>query len=85
MKTVSELVALLNKYPHIQKNITEQWGKKSCKDYLVNLILSDRINRQGFTDSKIEIIEELKELHDHFYPEFDPPDIWNNSTYRDRL
>ena len=76
-RPVSELLLLLNKYPHIQQKVRDTWGSKGCKDFLISLLLSDRPNRQGFIPEEISIIQELRAHHDKFYPQFNPHDIWN--------
>jgi hypothetical protein len=83
MRPVSELISLLNKYPHVQQKLTDKWGTQDCKDFLISLLLTERPNRQGFSAEEISIIQELRSSHDKFYPQFNPRDIWNMFNYNE--
>lgn len=59
------LEIISSKFPHISRNIFILWDTKECEDYLIQLILDHRGNRQGFPkDILVALLNLFKEHPD---------------------
>ncbi|BAN35762.1 type II secretion system protein E [Sulfuricella denitrificans skB26] len=61
---------LAEDFPRILQNIDMLWGSKDATDYINDLFLNDRDNRQGFPMGALEEITMLHQLHDLLFPSF---------------
>lgn len=74
---------LVQNYSRIAHKIDERWGSRAAIPYLDSLILSERSERQGFSDAILDEIAFLKQLHEYLYPSIsrNPHDPFANFTY----
>ena len=70
MTKYDDLAAKLEAYPHILEKLKKVWGTEKAPDYLHNLKVMDRMNRQGFPFDVLVAIDELSHLHDGLFPKF---------------
>lgn len=68
--------------PHIQNKLDLLWGTLEGKQYLEELMLPDRLNRQGFTPSEFRELMQIAHKHRAEFPELYPVGIWDHNYKR---
>lgn len=61
-------VTLIEDFPRIMERINETWPGRSAVEYIESLIISDRIDREGFPPKVLSELCFLKELQTFLYP-----------------
>lgn len=67
-------------FERIADHIELKWDTYIIKDYLNNLILSNREDRQGFPQEVFDAILKLYLLHENIYPKDVKAGAWINAT-----
>lgn len=67
---------LAKQYVRILQKLNESWGLPSAMVYLDELIMPNRMDRQGFPPAVVHELISLKQLHEFVYPARDPQ-IWD--------
>jgi hypothetical protein len=69
------MIALLEyAHPHIALRIKTLWGMPECGEYISDLLLSRRVDREGFDEPTVQSLIALQELHTKLFPQ--KHDIW---------
>lgn len=60
-------------YPHIKERLTPLWGSRPARYYLYTLLTDSRHGkRKGFPLSDVNIVLDLLENHDRYFPQYMP-------------
>ncbi len=62
--TFSAFSALEERYTRIVKEVVAQWPRPECKQFLANLIVDDRVTRQGFAEDVLGELVFLRQVLD---------------------
>ena len=65
-----EILERLSEYPHVQTALDLMWGTNECRNYLYQLIVPGRDGRKGFPVEDLDVINDLLQLHDKYYPQY---------------
>ena len=69
-------------FGRIANSIEVTWGHPECETYLQNLIVSNRIDRQGFPVEVGSILLKLYNVHVAIFKFPDPADKWDSVAKR---
>lgn len=68
-------------YPHVFANIVRLWGTPEMEPYFNNLLVTDRPNRQGFSDAAgaeiLRLIDTYRKLGLAVQPPKQSGDVWD--------
>ena len=56
--------------PDVRRKFQMLWGSAECRDYMMKLLVADRLGREGLPPEDFSAIDLLLSIHDHVYPMF---------------
>lgn len=79
-EVASDVGLIIEKYPRIGERILLLWGSSELQNYLNNLILDERGDRQGFPPTVASAILRIYAEHSKLIVE-DHKNVWHKATY----
>lgn len=64
----------------VRSNLIYLWGKLEFRTYVLNILLTERLSRQGLPSKDFSIMRQILAIHDEEYPGFVPGPPFNRNV-----